>query len=150
MTKIPEGFSSVTPYIVMDDVAAALEFYAGSLGAEEKLRMPGADGKVIYAEMQVGNARIMMGAPDPVHGGQSAKSMGGSPVSFFVYVPDVQAAFDKAKAAGMKEKKAIDDMFWGDRMGTLSDEFNIEWTIAQHIRDVSPEEIAEAMKKMGM
>ena len=149
MSTIPKGFTTVTPYIVMDDTAAAIEFYKKALGAEEKLRLPTPDGGVMYAEIQVGNARVMMGNPSQEWGGKSAKSFGGSPVSFFVYVDDVEAVFSKAKDAGMSVCKDIEDMFWGDRMGTLRDPFNMDWTIAQHIRDVSPEEMQEAMKKMA-
>lgn len=139
MSPIPEGFTSVTPYVMMDDTAAAIEFYKKALGATEKLRLPAPDGNVVYAEIKVGNAIIMMGNCRP----------GGSPVSFFVYVEDVESAFKKAKDAGMSVKKEIEDMFWGDRIGTLTDPFNVDWTIAQHIRDVSPEEMQEAMKKMA-
>ena len=149
MSTIPEGFTSVTPYVVMDDAAAAIEFYKKALGAEEILRLPTPAGGVMYAEIQVGNARMMMGCPCPEWGGKSAKSFGGSPVSFYVYVDDVEEVFKKAKDAGMSVKKEIEDMFWGDRMGTLTDPFKIDWTISQHMRDVSPEEMQEAMKKMG-
>ena len=133
----------------MDDTSAAIEFYKKALGAEENLRLPTSDGGVMYAEIQVGNARIMMGNPCPDFGGKSAKSFGGSPVSFFVYVDDVKMAFNKAKDAGMSVSKDIEDMFWGDRIGTLTDPFNVDWTIAQHIRDVSPEEMKQAMKNMA-
>jgi PhnB protein len=149
MSSIPEGFTSVTPYVVMDDTEAAIEFYKKALGATENLRLPTPDGNVMYAEIQVGNARMMMGNPCPEWGGKSAKGLGGSPVSFFVYVEDAEAAFNKAKSAGMSVKKEIEDMFWGDRMGTLTDPFEVDWTIAQHIRDVSPEEMQEAMKNMS-
>ena len=149
MKSIPEGFSTVTPYIVMDDAAAAIEFYKKVLGAEEKLSLPAPDGGVMYAEIQVGSSRLMMGNPCPEMDGKSAKSLGGSPVSFYVYVDDVEAAFKKAKDAGMSVSKGIEDMFWGDRMGTLKDPFDVEWTVAQHIRDVSPDELQEAMKNMA-
>ena len=148
MSTIPEGFTSVTPYVVMDDAGAAIEFYKKALGATEKMRFPTPDGGVMYAEIQVGNSRMMMGSPCPEWGGKSAKSLGGSPVSFYLYVEDIEAAFNKAKDAGMSVKKGIEDMFWGDRMGTLTDPFNVDWTIAQHVRDVSPEEMQEAMKNM--
>ncbi|MDH5721898.1 MAG: VOC family protein [Alphaproteobacteria bacterium] len=149
MSKIPEGYTSITPYITFDDTAGAIELYKKALGAEVIMSMPAPDGKIMHAEIKVGNARIMVGSPCPENGGKSAKTLGGSPVSFYVYVEDVQAAFDKAKGEGMTEKKAPEDMFWGDRMGTVSDPFGIDWTIAEHVRDVSPEEIEEAMKKMA-
>ena len=150
MTKnIPEGYTSLTPYIVMDDVAQAIEFYQKALGAEVKTALSLPDGGIGHAEIQIGNARFMMGAACPQWGGKSAKTLGGSPVSFYVYVDDIEKAFETAKKAGMTEKMSISDMFWGDRMGTLSDPFALEWSLAQHIREVSEEEIAEAMKKMG-
>ena len=152
MTTIPNGFTSVTPYVVMDDAAAAVKFYRKAFGAEEKMCLSTPDGKVMYAEIQVGNARIMMGGPCPESGGdltKSAKSLGGSPISFYVYVKDVETAFNKAKEAGMTEKKGIENMFWGDRMGTLTDPFEVEWTIAEHVRDVPLEEMEEVMKNMA-
>lgn len=137
MTKIPEGFHSVTPYIIFDDTAAAIDFYKKALGADEKIRLPAPEGGVMYAELQIGNSSIMMGDPSSQGKEKSAKQLGGSPVSFYVYVKDVEAAFKKAKDAGMAEKKAIEDMFWGDRIGTLTDPFNIEWTLAQHVNKPS-------------
>ena len=151
MSKIPDGYTSLTPFIVFDDTAAAIEFYKKAFGAEVIMSMPAPDGTIMYAELQVGSARLMVGAPCPETGGEktkSAQALGGSPISFYVYVEDVHAAFTKAKTAGMVEKKAPEDMFWGDRMGTLTDPFGLDWTVAEHIRDVSPEEIDEAMKKM--
>ncbi len=151
MSTIPDGFTSVTPFITFDDTTKAVEFYKKALGAVEKLTFPAPDGTLMYAEIEVGTARLMMGMPCPETGSEStkpAKDLGGSPISFYVYVENVESAFKKAKDAGMKEKKEIADMFWGDRMGTLTDPFDIEWTIAQHVRDVAPEEMQEAMKKM--
>jgi len=148
MSKIPEGYTAVTPYITMDDAAGAVEFYKKSLGADVIMSMPSPDGKIMHAEIQVGNARIMIGNTNPTFDSKSAKSLGGSPISFYVYVEDVQAAFDKAKNAGMTEKQPLTDMPWGDRMGMLTDMFAIDWTVAEHLRDVSLEEIAEAMKNM--
>ncbi|GJL77197.1 MAG: glyoxalase [Nitrospinaceae bacterium] len=149
MTTIPEGFTSVTPYIVMDDPVAAIEFYKKALGAEEKMRFPTPEGGAMYVEFQVGNARMMIGSPCPDDDAKSAKSLDGSPISFYVYVEDLEASFNKGKSAGMSVKKEVEEMFWGDRMGTLRDPFNVEWTLAQHIRDVSPEELQEAIKSMA-
>ncbi len=151
MGTIPDGFTSVTPFITFDDTTKAVEFYKKALGAVEKLTFPAPDGTLMYAEIQIGTARLMMGMPCPETGTEStklAKDLRGSSVSFYVYVENVEAAIEKAKDAGMNEKKGIVDMFWGDRMGTLTDPFDIEWTIAQHIRDVSPEDMQEAMKTM--
>lgn len=149
MSKIPEGFTTVTPYVVVDDPAAAIEFYGKALGAEERMRFAMPDGTIMYAELQIGSARMMLGAPCPEYGAKSVKEFGGSPVSFYIYVEDIEAAFNKAKDAGMTEKKPIEEMFWGDKMGTLADCSGLEWTIAEHVRDVSPEEMQEAMKNMA-
>lgn len=148
MSIIPQGFTSVTPYITMDDVGEAVEFYEKTLGAEVVMSMPSPDGKVFHAEIKVGNARIMMGGTNPSCDSKSAQSLGGSPVSFYVYVEDVEAAFAKAKTGGMVEKEALVDMPWGDRMGTLRDSFGIDWTLAEHVRDVPQAEIEAAMKEM--
>ena len=153
MSKIPEGYTSLTPFIVFDDAAAVIELYKKALGADVITTMPSPEGDIKYAELQIGNAMLMIGTPHSEAGVEktkSAKSLGGSPISFYVYVEDVQASFNKAKDAGMSEKQGIEDMFWGDRMGTLVDPFNIEWTIAEHVRDVSSEEMEEAMKKMAV
>jgi len=153
MNKIPEGYTSLTPFIVFDDTTAAIDFYKKALNAEVNMSMPAPDGTIMYAELQIGSAKLMIGAPCcPTEEGEkskSAKTLGGSPVSFYVYVEDVQTAFDQANIAGMTEKKGIEDMFWGDRMGTLTDPFGIEWTIAEHVRDVSPAEMEKAMQKMA-
>lgn len=111
MTTIPDGFSTVTPYITFDDTNEAIAYYSKALGATEIMRIPSPDGSVMYAEIQIGNARIMMGDTCPERDNQSAKTFGGSPVSFYVYVEDIDAAFDKAKEAGMTEKMPIGDMF---------------------------------------
>ena len=151
MSKIPDGYTSLTPFVVFDNTAAAIEFYKGAFDAEVIMSIPAPDGKIMYAELQIGSARLMIGTPCSESGGektQSAKILGGSPVSFYVYVEDVQAAVNKAKDTGMTEKKGIVDMFWGDRIGTLTDPFGLDWTVAEHVRDVSPEEISEAINKM--
>lgn len=149
MSKIPEGYTSITPYIIFDDASEAVELYKKAFNAEIIMSIPGPDGKLMHAEIQVGNARIMVGCPCTEYKGKSATTLGGSPVSFYVYVEDIQAAFDKAKNVGMAEKKGIEDMFWGDRMGTVTDKLGIDWTLAEHVRDVSPEEMEEAIKKMA-
>jgi uncharacterized glyoxalase superfamily protein PhnB len=95
----------------------------------------------MYAEIQIGSSRMMMGDANPEWGCKSAKGLGGSPVSFYLYFEDVEAAFRKAKDAGMTETQALKDMFWGDRMGTLRDSLGIDWTLAQHVADPTPEEM---------
>ena len=113
--------------------------------------MPGPDGKIMHAEIQIGNSIIMMN--DEVMGSRSAQTLGGCPISYYVYVEDADAAFKKAIAAGAKQEFPITEMFWGDKMGSVIDPFGYHWTIAQHIKDVSPEDMkkgqAEFMKQMA-
>lgn len=145
---IPEGYTSITPYIAYENTADAIKFYSKALGAKEIMRIPMPGGGIGHAEIQIGNARVMMSDTNEECGMKSAKGLGGSPVSFFVYTEDVETAFAKAKKSGMTEKTPLEDMFWGDRMGQLVDPYGISWSLAQHIRDVPPEEIEEAMKEM--
>jgi len=148
---IPSGYTTVTPSITVKDAPKVIEFYKKAFGATERMRMPGPDGKIMHAEIQIGNSIIMMN--DEVMGSRSAQTIGGSPVSFYVYVEDADAAFKKAIAAGAKEQYPLTDMFWGDRMGAVEDPFGLKWTIAQHIKDVSPEQMKkgqeEFMKQMA-
>ncbi len=148
---IPPGYTTVTPSMTVKDAPKVIEFYKKAFGATERMRMPGPDGKIMHAEIQIGNSIIMMN--DEVMGSRSAQTVGGSPISFYVYVEDADAAFKKAIAAGAKQQYALTDMFWGDRMGTLEDPFGHKWTIAQHVKDVSPEEMKkgqeEFMKQMA-
>jgi len=152
MSKIPEGYTSLTPYIVFTDAAAAIELYKKAFDAKVITSMPTEDGNINHAELQIGTAKFMIGSPCPTTKDgkpQATEPTGDSPISFYVYVEDVDVAFKKAKDAGMSEKIPLEDMFWGDRMGSLTDRFNIQWTLAEHVRDVSSEEMAEASKKMS-
>lgn len=149
--KIPEGYTTITPSITFSDAPKAIEFYKKAFGASERMRMPGPDGKIMHAEIQIGTSRVML--QDEVMGHRSATSMGGSPVDFYVYIDDCDAAIKKAIAAGAKEMYPIQDMFWGDRMGSVEDPFGHRWTLATHIKDVSEEEMRrgqdEFMKQMA-
>jgi len=136
---IPPGYTTATPSITLDDAPKAIEFYKKALGATERMRMLGSDGKIMHAEIQIGNSFIMMN--DECMGQRSAKSIGASPISFYLYVEDADAAFKKAVSAGGKQIMPITDMFWGDRMGSFEDPFGIHWTIATHVKDVTPEEM---------
>jgi len=149
MTKIPEGLSSITPFISFENPSEAIEFYKKSLGAEVIVSLPAPNGDIMYAELQIGSSRIMVGKSGEECSGNSIEHYGGSPVSFYIYVDNVEASFSKAKSAGMTDKQEITDMFWGDRMGTLKDQYNMVWSIAEHVREVSPEEMQEAMEKMA-
>ncbi len=139
---IPEGFQSVTPMLLYKDVRKAIDFYKRALGAEELLVMPGPDGKgVMHAEIRIGSSIIMMGEENPQEVCKSAETMGGSPVGLYVYLEDVDEAFKRVLGAGAVTRMAVMDMFWGDRAGTVQDPFGYAWTLATHIKDLTPEEI---------
>ena len=142
-SPIPEGFHTVTPHLILDDAAKAIEWYKQALGAEEKSRALGPDGKVIHAELQIGNSRIMLN--DEMGGGKSAKAFGGSPVGFWIYVPDCDALFHRAVGAGGNVAPSpmgqLTDQFWGDRTGTFTDPYGYQWTIATRKEDLSREEM---------
>jgi PhnB protein len=140
---IPEGYHSVTPYVIVHDAAAAIDFYKRAFGATEVLRMPGPDGKVGHAEVKIGDSHVMLADEYPDMGARSAKSLGGSPVSLMVYVPDVDAIAKQAVAAGAKETRPVENKFYGDRAGSFEDPFGLEWHIATHVEDISDEEMAK-------
>jgi uncharacterized glyoxalase superfamily protein PhnB len=142
---IPQGYTTVTPSMTVKDAPKVIEFYKKAFDAKEHMRMPGPDGKIMHAEIQIGNAIIMMN--DEIMGSRSAQTIGGSPISFYIYVEDAAAAFKKAIAAGAKEQFPITDMFWGDKMGTVEDPFGYKWTIAQHVKDVSPEDMKKGQEQ---
>ena len=148
---IPQGYTTVTPSITVNDGAKAIEFYKKALGATERMRMEGPDKRIMHAEIQIGSAIIMLN--DEVMGSRSAQTIGGSPASFFVYVENADAAFQKAIAAGGKQILPVTDMFWGDRMGAFEDPFGLKWNIATHTKDMAPQEIKKAgeewMKEMA-
>jgi PhnB protein len=147
MTKahspVPEGFHTVTPQLIFDNAAQAIDWYKNALGAEEKSRALGPDGKVIHAELQIGNSRIMLN--DAMGGAKSARAFGGSPISLWVYVPDCDAMFKRAVGAGAHVAPGpmgqLSDQFWGDRSGTFSDPYGYQWTIATRKEDLSREEM---------
>jgi len=148
---IPEGYTTVTPSITMRDTAKAIEFYKRAFGARERAIMRGPDGKVMHAEAQIGNSIIMFN--DEVMGQRSSESLGGSPISFYLYVENIDEAHKKAVAEGAKELFAPTDMFWGDRMSNVQDPFGLHWSFATHVKDVTPDEMKrgqdEFMKQMA-
>ncbi len=144
---VPEGYRTVTPYLIIRDAAKAIEFYKKAFGAVERFRMPTPDGKLAHAEIQIGDSMIMIADENPEWGVQSPQALNGSPVSVFLYVPDVDATFKQAVAAGASEAMPVADMFWGDRYGKVVDPFGHKWDIATHVEDVSPAEMEERMKK---
>lgn len=144
---IPEGYHRVTPMFMFKDSRKAIDFYKSAFGAQERYVMPGPDGKgVMHAELLVGDSIIMMGDEYPQQNCKSAESLGGSPVSFYLYVENVDAAFRRAVEAGAKVEMEVQEMFWGDRAGSIVDPFGYNWMLATHTRDLSPEEIAEGAK----
>ena len=138
---IPEGYHTVTPYLIIRGAARALDFYKQGFGATELMRLAGPDGKIGHAEIKIGDSPIMLADEFPEMGFSGPQTIGGSPVCILLYVEDVDARFRQALAAGAKELRPVKDQFYGDRAGTLADPFGHLWTIATHKEDVSPEEI---------
>jgi PhnB protein len=138
---VPEGYHTVTPYLIVRGAARALEFYKRALGALELFRFPMPDGKLGHAEMQIGDSRIMLADEHPEMGYKSPQAYGGSSVSIVLYVEDVDARFAAAVEAGAKSIRAVADQFYGDRSGTLVDPFGHVWTLSTHKEDVSSEEL---------
>jgi PhnB protein len=150
VSPIPKGYHSITPYLVIKGAAQAIEYYKKVFGATEVVRMNGPDGKVGHAELQIGDSRIMLADENPSMGAgySSATTIGASPVSLYLYLPDVDRAMERAAAGGAKILKPAADQFYGDRSGFIQDPFGHLWGIATHVEDVSPEEMKERMKKM--
>ena len=138
---IPKGYHTVTPSLVVAGAAEAIDFYKKALGAEEIMRFPAPDGTIMHAELRIGDSVIMLGEEMPEQGGRSPKSYGGTPVSFFVYQENVDAAWTRAVGAGAKPIMPLADQFWGDRSGCVEDPFGHQWWLAQHIEDLTPEEL---------
>ena len=138
---IPDGYHTTTPYLIIKDAARAIEFYKKAFGATEIMRMAEPSGKVTHAEIKIGNSPIMLADEFPEMGARSPQTIGGSPVSIFLYVENVDALANQAIAAGAKVLMPVQDQFWGDRYGKLADPFGHLWDIATHKEDVAPEEI---------
>jgi PhnB protein len=139
---IPEGYPQVTPYLHVDGASAAIEFYATVFGATERMRMPEPDGRIGHAELQIGESLIMLSDEYPELGVRSPKALGGTSVTMSVYVEDVDGVFDRALQAGATVLRPIQDQLYGDRSGTLEDPFGHRWSVATHIEDVPPAELA--------
>ena len=145
---VPEGFHSLTPYLVVRDADRAIAFYRKAFGAEEMFRMPGPDGKGVgHAEIRIGDTPIMLAEENPAWSQKSAETLGGSPISLHIYVADTDAAFQRAVAAGCKVVMPPADMFWGDRYGKVLDPEGIQWGIATNKETVSPEELERRARK---
>ena len=146
---IPSEYPRVTPYLSIDGAAKAIDFYCDILGATERVRMAGPDGKIGHAELGIGESVIMLADSFPEMGAPTPSMLGGSPVTLMVYVPDVDAVFNRAIKAGAKEIAPVQNQFYGDRSGQFEDPFGHRWNVASHVEDVSPEDMekraAEAM-----
>jgi PhnB protein len=147
---VPEGFHTLTPHLVVKGASGAIDWYRKAFGAEEMFRMPGPDNTVMHAELRIGDSPIMVNDEFPEHGARGPVSVGGTPVTLHMYVPDADAVFDRAVKAGAKVLMPLADMFWGDRYGQLQDPYGHRWSIATHKEDVPPEEIPARMKASGM
>jgi PhnB protein len=143
---IPEGYHTVTPYLAVEDAAKAIDYYKQAFDAKERVRMDTPDGKIGHAELEIGDSLVMLSDPFPQSSTRPPKEIGGTSVSIFMYVEDVDAAVKQAVDAGATVLMEVEDQFWGDRFGTVSDPFGHTWSIATHVEDVPPEEIAERAK----
>lgn len=145
---IPDGMHTLTPHLVCAGAADAIEFYKKAFNAVEGFRLPGPDGKLMHGSVKIGDSTLMLVDENPAWGALGPKSLKGSPVTIHLYVQDVDAAVAQAVAAGATLIMPVADMFWGDRYGVLQDPFGHNWSVATHQRDLSPQEIQEAMTKM--
>ncbi len=143
---IPDGFHSLTPYLGVRGAAQAIDFYVKAFGATERFRLAGPDGRIGHAEVLIGNSILMLADENPQCGHHSPQSLNGTAVSLLLYVPDVDAAFQRAVGAGAKVLRPVADQFYGERSGCVTDPFGHQWTLMTHIEDVTPEEVSERMK----
>ncbi|HEU0025078.1 MAG TPA: VOC family protein [Thermoleophilaceae bacterium] len=143
VNPIPEGYPRVTPYLIVDGASAAIDFYRSVLGATERMRMAGPDGKVGHAELDIGDSVVMLADEHPEMDAYGPRSVGGTPVSLHVYVEDVDRVFERAIEAGGKALRPVEDKFYGDRSGGFEDPFGHHWNVATHVEDVPPEEMSK-------
>ena len=145
-SPIPPGFHSVTPHLVVRNAPAAIDFYRTTFGAREIFRMPGSDGtSILHAELEIGDSKVMLGEQSEEMG-SSPEILNGTPVTLHLYVPNADEVFERATDAGAEVLMPLSDTFWGDRYGKIRDPFGHEWSIATHVRNVSPEELQHASK----
>jgi PhnB protein len=138
---VPEGYHTITPYLAVENASEAIDFYQRAFGAQERVRMDGPGGAIMHAELQVGDSMIMLSDPFPQSSTTPPKQLGGTSVSIFAYVENIDDVYKQAIDAGASSLMEPDDMFWGDRFGSVQDPFGHSWTIATHIEDVEPEEM---------
>jgi len=149
VNPIPEGMHTVTPHLICAGAGDAIDFYKKAFGATETSRVPGPGGKLIHASIRIGDSAVMLVDEMPEWGSLGPKVLKGSPVVIHLYVDDVDAFTTRAVAAGAKVTMPVADMFWGDRYGQLEDPFGHRWSVATHVRDVSPADMQQAMQKMS-
>jgi len=142
---IPEGYHTLTPFLTVRNAVRAMEFYKQAFGAQERGVAKGPDGKVMHAELKIGDSVIMLSDEYPEFGSLSPQSVGGSPMGLHIYIENVDAAFDRAVKAGAQVEMPVMDQFWGDRYGKLKDPFGHKWSIATHVKDVSADEMKRSM-----
>ncbi|SAK94565.1 glyoxalase/bleomycin resistance protein/dioxygenase superfamily protein [Caballeronia hypogeia] len=145
---IPEGMHSLTPHLVCAGAAEAIEFYKRAFGAVELGRLAGPNGKIMHAQVKIGDSALMLVDEDPAYGMNGPKALKGSPVTIHLYVEDVDAVVRQAEAAGAKVTMPVADMFWGDRYGRLEDPFGHQWSVATHKHECRPEDVEKAMAAM--
>ena len=146
---IPDGMHSLTPHLICADAAGAIDFYRRAFGAVETMRLPAPGGKLMHAAVRIGDSTLMLVDEMPEWGALGPKALKGSPVTIHLSVENVDAVVAQAVAAGAKVTMPVADMFWGDRYGQLEDPYGHRWSVATHIRDLSPDEIQQAMAHMG-
>lgn len=143
---VPDGYHTITAYLIVDGAAAAIDFYKQAFGASELFRLPGSEGKIGHAEIKIGDSIVMLADESPEHGHRSPKTLGGSPVGILLYVDDCDAVFNRAVAAGATVFRPLADQFYGDRSGCLTDPFGHQWTVSTHKEDVPPDEMKRRME----
>lgn len=146
---VEDGMHTVTPHLTCAGAADAIDFYVRAFGAEEVMRLPDPNGKLAHAAVRIGDSMVMLMDEFPEWQARGPKTLGGSPVTIHLSVPDVDAAFRRAVEAGATARMEPADMFWGDRYGVVEDPFGHQWSMATHIRDVPVDELQEAMKRQG-
>jgi PhnB protein len=146
---IPEGYHRVTPYLILDGAAKAIDYYKKAFGATERMRMPAPEGKIGHAEIQIGDSYIMLADESREMDAHPPKTVGGTPVSLVLYVEDVDRTVKDAVAAGAKVIRPVEDKFYGDRMGTIEDPFGHQWHVGTHIENVPPDEMKRRMEALA-
>ena len=143
VNPIPDGYPRVTPYLIVDGAAAAIDFYKSVLGATERMRMAGPDGKLGHAELEIGDSVIMLADEHPEMNARGPKTVGGTPVFLHVYVEDADSVFERAIEAGAEPLQPVEDKFYGDRSGGFEDPFGHHWNVATHVEDIPPDEMSK-------